>query len=59
MIAQDINIFFDSQFGIKGIGDGQFDYTAGIKIINAQIYVVDKQNHRIQIFDLSGSFISG
>lgn len=57
MAVQDVNINFDFNFGSNGSGNGEFNYPAGITIANNYIYVVDKQNHRIQYFDLSGAYI--
>lgn len=57
MSVESINIIFDFNFGTRGSGNGEFNYPTGITIANNNIYVVDKQNHRIQYFDLSGSYI--
>ena len=38
--------------------DGQFDCPQDIKFYKNQIYVVDSDNHRIQIFDINGNFIA-
>lgn len=56
----DINVIllFNNQFGSRGSGNVQFDYSAGICIAGGQLYVVDKQNHRIQILTLAGVFVS-
>ena len=46
-------------FGLNGNGKGQFQFPIGLAI-NSQgnIFVCDKDNHRIQIFDSEGNFIS-
>jgi len=46
-------------FGSEGNENGQFKYPIGLAI-NSQgnIFVCDKDNHRIQIFDSEGKFIS-
>jgi hypothetical protein len=42
----------DSTFGTTGSGQGQFDYPSDIAIAaNGDIYIVDKNNNRIQVFD--------
>ena len=44
-------------FGSKGSGNGQFDFPAGVYVSPAQeVYVVDQNNDRVQVFDLVGSF---
>jgi len=46
-------------FGSKGEKNGQFKYPNGITTdSNGNIYVCDAHNHRIQIFDSKGKFIS-
>ena len=55
----DINVIlsFNDQFGSRGSGELEFDYTAGICVANNQLFVIDKQNHRIQILTLVGVFV--
>ena len=48
--------------GIKKVsGDGQFDNPIGIAVDNNDnIYVVDRLNHRIQVFTSEGNlFVNG
>lgn len=52
-----IDISFDFSFGSQGSGNGDFQYPSGILVLNDEIFVVDRQNHRIQIFDLSGVYV--
>jgi hypothetical protein len=56
MSAKNVDISFNNSFGSKGSSAGQFDYPSGITIEGSQMFVVDKQNHRIQVFDLNGNF---
>jgi DNA-binding beta-propeller fold protein YncE len=44
-------------WGMKGSGPGQFDTPHSIAIDGDVIYVADRENARIQLFDLSGSFL--
>ena len=47
------------QFGSNGNGDGQFDCPRGIAVSQSgHIFVVDWNNHRVQLFDSNGKFIS-
>jgi len=39
-------------FGTVGRGPGEFNTPTGIAIHDEQLYVVDQDNHRIQVFDL-------
>jgi hypothetical protein len=49
---------FVSQFGTLGTGPGQFDLIHGIAVDrNNRIYVSDRMNHRIQIFDEQGTVL--
>jgi DNA-binding beta-propeller fold protein YncE len=46
-------------WGSKGSGDGQFNVPYSIGIDSKDdIYVVDRENHRIQKFDSNGTFIA-
>jgi hypothetical protein len=42
---------------MKGSGAGQFDTPHSIAIDGDVIYVGDRENARIQLFDLSGRFL--
>jgi len=44
-------------WGMKGSGPGQFDLPHSIAIDGDLIYVGDRENGRIQIFDLSGRYL--
>jgi DNA-binding beta-propeller fold protein YncE len=48
-----------SQWGIYGIGDGQFDYPVGIALDSSgYVYVSDQYNARIQKFTSAGTFVT-
>ncbi len=57
MADNQITILQVDQFGSRGDANGQFDYPAGIEIVGSELFVVDRQNHRIQVFDLSGNYL--
>ena len=46
--------------GIFGTGDGQFNLPFGVAVnpSTGNVYVADTNNHRIQVFDTSGTFIT-
>ncbi len=47
------------QWGMKGTGEGEFDLPHGLALDDAgRLYVADRSNSRIQVFDREGSFIS-
>ena len=48
-----------SSYGSTGFGDGEFYYAYGIAIhpVSGELFVADKNNHRIQVLDKNGSFI--
>ena len=47
------------QWGAKGSGEGDFDLPHGLALDSAgRLYVADRSNSRIQVFDLEGNFIS-
>lgn len=47
------------QWGRPGSGPGEFDTPHGIAVDTAgRVYVADRQNDRVQIFDSSGRFLS-
>lgn len=60
------NVKFIRKWGSKGIDDGQFQYPWACVIGNGvnkdnkfnMIYVTDSRNHRIQVFDHEGRFIT-
>ena len=46
------------QFGTPGGGDGQFDFPAGLCVgTNGEVFVVDQNNDRVQVFDRAGGFM--
>ncbi len=46
-----------SVWGGEGEGPGEFTYPSGVKIYRNELFVVDTNSHRIQVFDLDGAFI--
>ncbi len=50
---------FQFQWGSKGSGEGEFDLPHGLALDDAgRLYVADRSNSRVQVFDHEGSFIS-
>ena len=50
---------FLRQWGTKGTGDGQFDLVHDVALDKSgKVYVADRSNNRIQVFDLNGKFIT-
>lgn len=49
---------FKSQWGAKGTGDGEFNLVHDVAIdAKGRIYVADRENRRIQVFDGDGKFL--
>ena len=47
------------KFGKKGSGDGEFDKPSCLSVNKAgHLMVCDRGNHRVQVFEVSGKFIS-
>src|SRR5205085_8725941 len=46
-----------TNFGSAGTGEGQFNEATGIGVGAGLIFVCDRDNHRVQVFDLDGKFI--
>lgn len=48
-----------TQWGSFGAGAGQFDLPWGIAVNqnNGEVFVVDQNNHRVQVFDADGNFL--
>jgi DNA-binding beta-propeller fold protein YncE len=47
-----------TQWGELGSGPGQFDLVHGVAVDrNLRVYVADRSNNRIQVFDQHGTFI--
>ncbi len=44
-------------WGAGGSGEGQFNEASGIGIGGNMIFITDRDNHRVQVFDLEGKFI--
>jgi DNA-binding beta-propeller fold protein YncE len=44
-------------WGMKGSGPGQFDIPHSIAVYDDVVYVGDRENGRIQLFDLNGRFL--
>ena len=50
-------VTFLNKWGSYGTGDGEFNYPWGIALSDTgQVYVTDKNNHRIQRFDADGNY---
>ena len=47
-----------SSWGAPGKGHGEFNIPHGALIVDGKIYVADRENNRLQVFDLDGKFIS-
>jgi streptogramin lyase len=45
-------------WGGKGNGPGQFDQPHSILVRNGQVLVADRENRRVQLFDLNGKYLS-
>jgi len=46
------------EFGGTGTGNGQFDFPAGLCLSDSgEVFVVDQNNDRVQVFDRSGNFL--
>lgn len=41
------DITFDSSFGERGVGSGQFQYPGGLVVVDSFIFVCDTQNNRV------------
>ena len=55
----DLNGTFIREFGTGGSGTGQFESPHGVSYAeNGNIWVADYYNHRVQIFDGNGTFLS-
>ena len=50
---------FEFEWGIKGSAEGDFDLPHGLALDGAsRLYVADRRNSRVQLFDREGSFIA-
>jgi hypothetical protein len=44
--------------GKEGKGEGEFYYPTDVQLSDGKIWVADAYNHRVQVFDASGNFLS-
>jgi YD repeat-containing protein len=52
------NISFQHSFGQQGSANGQFNHPADVAIdAQRNLFVIDRENHRVQKFDGAGNFI--
>lgn len=50
---------FITSWGGLGSGPGQFDQSHSVVVdARSRVYIADRQNHRVQIFDLDGKYIA-
>ena len=55
----DSDSIFIRSFGHKGNGNGEFHHPTGIAIdIKGRLVVADRDNHRIQVIQTSGEYIT-
>jgi DNA-binding beta-propeller fold protein YncE len=58
IVKLDKNGTFVMAWGTKGAGDGQFNAVHGVDVDrNGRVYVADRANKRVQVFDESGKFL--
>jgi len=50
-------IVYNSSFGERGSGNGQFEYPGGLVIVGNSIFVCDTQNNRIQELTKTGLMV--
>ncbi|MDZ4773383.1 MAG: NHL repeat-containing protein [Planctomycetota bacterium] len=48
---------FERAFGGRGVFPGLFRNPTGLDVHGDRLYVADRDNHRIQVFDLAGEFV--
>jgi len=56
MLDADGNILAKIGTGASGSGSGEFAAPTDVVVRNQELFVLDAQNHRIQVFDLAGHF---
>lgn len=58
LVAAEQPPLFLSTWGTHGSARGQFNLPTGIDVSNStsQVFVADTDNHRIQVFDISGNY---
>jgi peptidylamidoglycolate lyase len=49
---------YQFEWGKKGTGDGEFNIPHSVKYFNGKVYVADRENSRLQVFDVNGKFLS-
>lgn len=49
---------FDRMWGTDGAGNGQLGFPAGLCVDGTNLYVADTNNHRVQCFSLTGTYLS-
>ena len=47
---------FKRKWGSYGSGDGQLYNPSGIDVYNNEVFVADRNNNRIQVFEIDGTF---
>ena len=58
VMGQSTAFTYYTKWGSLGEADGQFDGQNDVDFYNGKVYVADYANHRIQIFDPEGNFIT-
>ncbi len=56
MLDADGNTLAKIGTGASGSGSGEFAAPTDVVVRNQELFVLDAQNHRIQVFDLAGHF---
>lgn len=56
--GQSMKFNYYTQWGSAGEGDGQFNGHNDVDFYNGSVIVADYANHRIQVFDENGKFVS-
>ncbi len=49
---------YQFEWGTKGRGDGEFNIPHSVKYYKGKVYVADRENSRLQVFDAKGKFLS-
>jgi peptidylamidoglycolate lyase len=48
---------FQFQWGTKGSGPGEFDLPHDVFVTHGKVYVADRSNSRVQVFDMLGQYV--
>lgn len=57
VVRYDLLGHYLSEFGKRGIGDGEFNFPTHIAAdVQNKLYVTDSMNHRVQVFDREGNY---